>query len=196
VLIPRPETEVLVDQVIRWLKQQNGTQRVLDLGTGSGAIALSLVRETDAQVIATDVSDDALVVARCNAERLSLAARVEFRSGSLWQPLADAEQFDAIVSNPPYVADHERESLQPEVREWEPAQALYAGANGLDIVELVVEGAAQRLRAGGLLALELGAQQAAAVRTRIEQDARYTNVQMHKDLTGRERVVVAETHNG
>ncbi|MEX2285335.1 MAG: peptide chain release factor N(5)-glutamine methyltransferase [Gemmatimonadota bacterium] len=196
VLIPRPETEVLVDQVIRWLQQQSGPQRVLDLGTGSGAIALSLVRETDAQVTATDVSDQALAVARGNAERLSLSPRVEFRSGSLWQPIADAERFDAIVSNPPYVADHERESLQPEVRDWEPAQALFAGANGLDIIELVIDGAAQRLRAGGLLALELGVQQAASVRTRIEQDVRYTNVQIHKDLSGRERVVVAETHKG
>ncbi len=193
VLIPRPETEVLVDHVIRWLKQQDGSQLVLDIGTGSGAIALSLAQETDAMIVASDASDDALAVARSNATRLGLSHRVEFRSGSLWQPFDDAQGFDVIVSNPPYVATDERESLQPEVRDWEPAEALFAGAQGLDLIECLIAGAPQRLRAGGLLALEVGSQQAATVSGWLEQDGRYTSIQNHKDLAGRERIVLAET---
>ena len=196
VLIPRPETEGLVDHVLRWLKSQEQPQTILDLGTGSGAIALSVVKESDAAAVATDVSDDALAVARSNAVTLGLDQRIDFRAGDLWRPLSAGEIFDAVVSNPPYVADAEGATLQPEVRDWEPARALYAGARGLDLIEAIVAGAPERIRAGGLLALEIGADQASAVRALLEQDTRYLNVQIHKDLAGRERVVLAETPKG
>jgi release factor glutamine methyltransferase len=196
VLIPRPETEVLVDYVLRWLKTQEPAQTVLDLGTGSGAIALSVVKESSAAVVATDASEDALAVAQHNARRLGLEDRIDFRAGDLWQPLSAGDQYDAIVSNPPYVADSDRTTLPPEVRDWEPARALYAGAGGLDLIEAIVTGAAPRMRIGGLLALEIGADQASAVRAVLEHDSRYTNVRIHKDLAGRERVVLAETRKG
>ena len=196
VLIPRPETEVLVDHVLRWLKTQNQARTILDLGTGSGAIALSVVKETDLAAVATDVSEAALAVARSNAVTLGLDQRIDFRTGDLWRALSVGECFDAIVSNPPYVADADRTTLQPEVADWEPPGALYAGPRGLDVIEAIVGGAADRMRAGGLLALEIGADQASAVRALLEQDTRYLNVQIHKDLAGRERVVLAETRKG
>lgn len=195
VLIPRPETEILVDHVLRWLAQQSGPACVLDLGTGSGAIALSLAQEAAVQVLATDASADALDVARQNAERLALTHCVEFRLGALWQPLAAGEQFDAIVANPPYVADTERAALMPEVRDWEPALALFGGADGLDVLRAIVQGAAARLRPGGLLALEVGAVQSDAVRGLLAVNDQYRNIRIQRDLAGRERVVLAESPN-
>ena len=196
VLIPRPETEVLVDHVLRWLKTQDQPRTILDLGTGSGAIALSVVKESDVTAVATDVSEEALAVARSNAVTLGLDQRIDFRAGDLWRALSVGERFDAIVSNPPYVADADSATLQPEVGDWEPPRALYAGPRGLDMIEAIVGGAADRTREGGLLALEIGADQASAVRALLEQDTRYLNVQIHKDLAGRERVVLAETRKG
>jgi release factor glutamine methyltransferase len=194
VLIPRPETEVLVGEVLAWVKSRPGSElRALDLGTGSGAIALSLAGEGALHVVATDISADALDLARSNAERLDLQGRVEFRLGSLWQPIGSDEQFDIIASNPPYVGESERDSLAPEVREWEPAVALFSEADGLGVLRQIVAQAASYLRPGGLLALEIGASQAAQTTELIGADERYCSTRVLRDLAGRERVLLAET---
>jgi release factor glutamine methyltransferase len=142
VLIPRPETELLAGAVLDWSKAHDRWGAVLDVGTGSGAIALSLAGEGEyGRVVASDASPDALAVARGNAVRLDLAHRLEFREGSLFDVVREGERFDVIVSNPPYVSESERASLAADVAEHEPAAALFAGANGLAVIERIVEGA-------------------------------------------------------
>lgn len=190
VLIPRPETELLVDQVLRWA-QEHGARRALDIGTGSGAIALSLARESALSVVATDLSPDALAVAQANAERLGLLGQVEFRQGAVWQPVA-GERFDVVVSNPPYIAESERAQLAPEVRDWEPSGALFSGHAGMGVIENIAQGAAAHLAAGGLLALEIGAAQALEVVQLIDQTNEFAAPVVVRDLAGRDRIVLAE----
>jgi release factor glutamine methyltransferase len=190
VLIPRPETEILAGEVLSWAAGR--PLAVLDVGTGSGAIALSLAREGGfSRIVATDASTDALDVARANAERLGLAGRVEFRSGATFAPVGEDERFDVIVSNPPYVAESDRDSLAPEVREWEPAAALFAGDDGMAVLDALIRGAPQRLAGGGLLALEVGAGQADAVCARAAACG-FQRVRVVHDLAGHARVVLAE----
>jgi release factor glutamine methyltransferase len=172
VLVPRPETELLVEAA---LELPHGA-RVVDVGTGSGAVALALKHERpDLDVTATDVSGDALAVARSNAERLELD--VAFVQQDLYEG-----EFDAVVSNPPYVADGDE--LPPEVRRHEPAGALFAGADGLSVVRRLVD------RRPPFLALEVGAGQAPEV---VRLARGYANVHTLRDLAGIERVVVART---
>ena len=190
VLIPRPETEVLVGAVLEWAEGRSGLV-ALDIGTGSGAIALSLLKEGPfARVVATDVSPEALAVTRENAARTGLAGGLETREGALWAPVGDGERFDVIVSNPPYVAEADRGTLQPEVADHEPAAALFAGADGLGVLRGIVEGAWSRLETGGLLAVEVGLGQAREVAGWLEA-ARFGAPRIVEDLTGRERVVLA-----
>jgi release factor glutamine methyltransferase len=195
VLIPRPETEVLVDQVLAWLRE-NGGEAVLDLGTGSGAIGISVAHESNVRVIATDVSTEAIAVARRNAERIQVSDRVEFRTGSLLDAVGTSETFAVIAANLPYVAEGERADLAPEVRDWEPASALFAGADGLDLIRSLVAGAWQHLTSPGLLVLEVGATQAAAVVSLLEAGGHYVNARVVRDLAGRERIVRAEVPSG
>ena len=192
VLIPRPETEILLDEVLEWAGVHAGTQaRGLDLGTGSGAIALSLVLEGPFElVVATDSSQAALEVARRNAEVAGLSEKLDFRLGSYFEPVPEAELFELVVSNPPYVAEGERASLEPEVREWEPCGALFAGPDGLAALRVIVAGAGMRLRPGGLLALEVGLGQSGRVVAMLEDTGEYVDVCVRRDLTGRERVVL------
>lgn len=195
VLIPRPETEQLVGAVLRRVEGRTGLT-ALDLGTGSGAIALSLAAEAgDAfvRIVATDVSAGAIEVAQANADRLGLAGRVEFRVGDLWSPLAD-ERFDVIVSNPPYVAESEAETLAPEVLEWEPGEALFAGAAGTDILFALGAEASARLEEGGLLALEVGPGQAALMARRLSESG-FRDCRVEADLAGRDRIVIATRDN-
>jgi release factor glutamine methyltransferase len=194
VLIPRPETEVLVGEVLRWAREAPVAVAgaALDLGTGTGAIALSLAREGRfRRVLATDISPDALDVARSNAERNALAGAVEFAQGDLWQAVPAGEKFCVIVSNPPYIAEAERADLAPEVVDFEPAEALFAPAAGLGIIERIVAGAARHLVAGGLLALEIGATQGAAVAARLAAEAGFEGVRIVADLSGRPRIAMA-----
>ena len=123
VLIPRPETELLVDQVLAWLREHPGSGDVVDIGTGSGAIAISVASEAGVRVVGTDVSPEALEVARRNAERAQVSDRVEFRVGSLLDALSDGARFSVLAANLPYIGEAERGSLAPEVRDWEPAGA-------------------------------------------------------------------------
>jgi release factor glutamine methyltransferase len=182
VLVPRPETELLVEIGIELLSP---SARVVDVGTGSGAVALALAHERpDLAVLATDVSADALDVARANAARLGLDEAVTFAEGDL---LAGAGPVDAVLSNPPYVAERERASLAPEITRHEPAGALFAGEDGLDVIRRLVPAAAQ---AGArLLAIELGEGQAPAV-AQLMHRAGFVSVHARRDLAGIERVVV------
>lgn len=191
VLIPRPETEVLVQEVLDWALA--GAESVWDMGTGAGAVALSLAAEgTWTRVVATDVSPEALSVAADNAERYDLGGHVEFREGSLFEPLEEGERFDVIVSNPPYIAEGEKGELQPEVRDWEPPEALFAGEDGLDVIRELVAGAPKHLLSGGLLALECGLGQAEGIAADVQATGAFGAVRIRADLTGRPRFVTAE----
>jgi release factor glutamine methyltransferase len=193
VLIPRPETEVLVEEVLRWARIQGREDlSAVDLGTGSGAIALSLATEGPFSiVVATDSSEDALAVAVANTRAVGLDARVQLRHGSLFEALGPGEAFDVVVSNPPYVADSEAGELDPEVGVWEPGGALFGGADGTTVLTEIVAGAGPHLRAGGLLALEVGSTQAPLVLAAIEATGGYEDACVRRDLTGRDRVILA-----
>jgi release factor glutamine methyltransferase len=208
VLIPRPETEVLVGEVLDWARgagggttaargtAAGGDLSALDVGTGSGAIALSLLREGPfGRVVATDVSADALEVAASNAAALGLAARLELRAGSVWSAVGEVERFHVIVANPPYVRESERATLMPEVRDHEPGGALFSGPDGLEVVREIVAGARAHLRPGGLLALEVGAGQASTVAGLVSA-AGLESPRVVVDLAGRERVVLAVRDRG
>jgi release factor glutamine methyltransferase len=191
VLIPRPETEVLVETVLEWSSGREALDG-LDLGTGSGCIALALLSEGPFRsMVATDASADALALAGVNARAAGVADRIELREGPLWETTAKGETFDVVVSNPPYVADAESAGLEPEVRDWEPASALFAGPRGLEVLEAVVDGAAARLRPGGLLALEVGAGQTEAVAERIRGSGLFGAPAVRRDLAKRPRIVTA-----
>ena len=194
VLIPRPETESLVEEVLGWARARGGDDATLlglDVGTGSGAIALSLLAEGPfARFVGVDVSPDAIDVAGRNAEALGLQNRFEPRIGGAFTALATGERFDAIVSNPPYVAEAQRADLAPEIVDWEPGVALFGGADGLEVIREIARGASARLRPGGLLAVEVGLGQAGAVASLVEENG-LVDVRVRKDLAGRPRVVLA-----
>jgi release factor glutamine methyltransferase len=192
VLIPRPETERLVDVVLDALRETPGGI-VVDVGTGSGAIALALASEGRAdRVIATDVSLDALEVARANVARCAslIRAPVELRAGSLLGAVPE-RPLRAVVSNPPYISWDERDALPPSVRDWEPAVALFSDADGMAITARLVREAGAALEDGGLLALEVDVRRASVVAEQVARHSAYDQVQVVLDLTGRERFVVA-----
>ncbi len=194
VLIPRPETEMLVQEVLDWASAAGRSLGyVWDVGTGTGAVALSLAVEgVCTGVVATDSSPDALSVAAENAERYDVNGLVELRAGSLFESLEEGERFDIIVSNPPYIAEGERGELEPEVRDWEPSEALFAGEDGLDFIRQLVAGAPDRLVAGGLLALECALGQAERITTLLNATEAFAGVRIRPDLTGRPRFVIAQ----
>ncbi|HET9197204.1 MAG TPA: peptide chain release factor N(5)-glutamine methyltransferase [Solirubrobacterales bacterium] len=187
VLVPRPETELLVE-----LALQAQPQRVLDVGTGSGAIALAVADELPAcAVTATDTSPGALEVARANAERLGLADRVRLVEGTLPR---DGARYDLVLANLPYVAERDWASLQPEVTEWEPREALLAGADGLDAYRAFVPECAGHLRRypeqmTGALAVEVGEGQAEAVEG-LMRESGFEGTETRRDLAGIERIVI------
>lgn len=191
VLIPRPETERLVQEVLDWTAGRDNLVAV-DVGTGSGAIALALATEGPfARVVATDVQAGALAAARENHALAAPAAPVEFRHGDLLAPVR-GESFDVVVSNPPYVGDEEAAALDPEVRDWEPRTALFAGVGGMDVIHRLVPQAAEVLKPGGLLAMEIGAAQGRAVCRVIEATNAFGAPRVRPDLAGRDRIVLAE----
>lgn len=193
VLIPRPETELVAGIAIEFAAACGPTRAVADLGTGSGAIGLSLAYELPRQgteVWITDVSADALDVARANLAGIGpAAANVRVAHGSWFDALPVDVDFDVIVSNPPYVAVGSCD-LDTDVGEWEPSSALFAGDEGLDDIRVLASGAADRLRPGGSLVLEIGADQGRAV-AEILADAGLVGIEIRPDLTGRDRVAVA-----
>lgn len=189
VLIPRPETEVLVDVALELLPEGG---RVLDLCCGSGAVALSLAQEAAAaEVVAADVSAAALEVAKANGQRCGLAERVEWHCGDLFAPLHGTELFDLVAANPPYVCSSDLAQLAPEVRDYEPHLALDGGEDGLAYYRRIAQEAADFIRPGGYLLLEVGDGQSAAVEDLLARSVRLTEVQIRLDLNQIPRVVVA-----
>ncbi len=189
VLIPRPETELLVESALARLPQTLPL-RIADVGTGSGAIAIAIAFHLPhAEVTAIDISAAALALARRNAETNRVAARVHFLEGDLFHALPPGTKpFDAVLSNPPYIPDSDRASLHPQVRDFEPANALFAGPDGLSLYERLIPQALQHLAPGGLLALELGAGQRDALANLLHG---WNAVQFLNDLQGIPRVVLA-----
>lgn len=195
VLIPRPETEQLVETILA--TETRDSQRLLELGTGSGVIATSLaVQQSEWQIVATDISENALAVARMNAETHACAAQIEFLPGDLFEPVEAINmngntQFDWIVCNPPYIKNTERDTLSPDVRDYEPEVALFAGDDGLDVIRRLVAEAPKYLAPDGKLILEIGATQADAVRTLFNAESAYTTYELFKDYAEKERIVLA-----
>ena len=195
-LIPRPETELLVDAALTWLRAhpEAGSRdlRVLDLCTGSGAIATVLAHaHGPCTVVATDISADALDVARANAARHGVGGRIDWRQGDLWSVVDPAERFDLIVSNPPYIDPSELSELEPEVRDHEPHLALFAGDGGLALVSAIVERAWTLLSSPGALAIEIGASQGARALDRMDR-LPYHSVMVKQDASGRDRLLWGE----
>jgi release factor glutamine methyltransferase len=194
VLIPRPDTETLVEAVLARRPEREAELSVLDLGTGSGALALALASERPhARVVASDVSVAALAVARKNAEALGLGERVAFRAGDGFAPVA-GERFDVVVSNPPYVPEAEAAGLAPELRH-EPRLALFQEGDGAALLRRIAAEAPAYLAPGGLLALELAPAQASDV-TQCLARAGFDAVREHRDLAGRVRAVSAVRAGG
>lgn len=188
VLSPRPETEVLVEAALR---RMGAAGRLLDVGTGSGAVAVALLAERPGWTgLAVDVSEEALDVARSNAARHGVAGRLELRPGDLFDG-AGAGRFDAVVSNPPYVPAGEIGRLEPEAGQYEPRAALDGGEDGLAVLRRIAGQAAARVIPGGFVAVEFGLGQGAAVRAAFEAAGGYASVELVADLAGRDRVAVA-----
>lgn len=189
VLIPRQETELLVDEVLA----REATGLAIDIGTGSGAIALSLASEGKFdRVIGTDISRGAVDVARANGERIAreLHAPVEWREGSLLAPVR-GERARVLVSNPPYISFDEAPALPDSVRNWEPPLALFSAQGGMAITALLIRGAPDVLVVGGLLVMELDSRRASLAAELALADGRYRDVAVRLDLAGRERFLIA-----
>ena len=190
VLVPRPETEQLVEKVIE-LAPLFRKPRIVDVGTGSGAIAIALAHEwPKAAVTAIDISEPALTVARDNAARAGFADRIRFLRGDLLSPVI-GEQFEFVVSNPPYVSIADRAFLAVEVRDHEPDVALFAGEDGLDIYRRLIPAAVSALSPGGYIALEIGHGQQSDIH-RLLANAGFKNIQFASDLQGIPRVAIAQ----
>jgi len=195
VLIPRPETELLIDLAVEAVKSYgvNPKSHWVDLGTGSGAIAIGLACAlTNARVYAVDCSSEALAVARLNAENLGFGSRVNFYQGLWWEPLAFLKgQVSGMVSNPPYIPSSTVLTLQPEVFKHEPHLALDGGFDGLDCIRHLVETAPDYLESGGVWLVEMMAGQAEAVADMLESHGSYGKVQIFSDLAGVDRFALA-----
>ena len=190
VLIPRPETEHLVEKALE-LAGRFTHPRIVDVGTGSGAIAVALAHKlSDAEITATDLSQAALTIARDNARRNRLDGRIRFLQGDLLAPIV-GEPFDGVVSNPPYVSTIDRESLSVEVREYEPELALFAGEDGLDVYRGLIPAAYRVLVRGGFIVLEIGYGQAEGIENLLEANG-FRSIEFTSDLQGIPRVASAQ----
>jgi release factor glutamine methyltransferase len=191
VLIPRPETELIVEAALERFPDRHASLEAADVCTGSGCLAVALAHERpSARIVAADVSADALRTARRNADRHRVADRVQFVQADLLDGTGNTA-VDLIVSNPPYVPDGDRATLQPEVRDHEPPIALFAGDDGLAIIRRLVDQSTGRLKTGGLLIFEFGVGHADAVRELISQSPGLTMLDVKQDLQGIPRTAVA-----
>jgi release factor glutamine methyltransferase len=194
VLIPRPETEFIVEAALAIVQDRNTLVRIIDLCTGSGCIAVSLAKElTAARVIATDVSEKALAVARENTRRHGVSEHIRFLLGDLFEPLEELDirgQMDIIVSNPPYVQAGVLSTLQPEVRDYEPEIALISGPEGTEMAKRIIQRAPEYLKKNGALIMEMGLGQAKALTRMVEATGAYGYSELLKDLAGIERVLI------
>jgi release factor glutamine methyltransferase len=195
VLIPRPETEFIIEAALAIVRDRNTPVRIIDLCTGSGCIAVSLAKElTAARVIATDASEKALALARENTRGHGVSERIRFLPGDLFEPLEELDirgQIDIIVSNPPYVRAGDLPMLQPEVRDYEPEMALIAGPEGTELAMKIIQRAPAYLKKNGALIMEMGMGQAEALTRMVEATGAYAKPAVLKDLAGIERVLVA-----
>jgi len=192
VLIPRPDTECLVEEAVAWLRAHPTATLVADVGTGSGAIAIALAKELPTlTVYAGDVAEVPLRVAADNAKKNEVGERVTVVRADLLAPLAEAagRRFDVLVSNPPYIALHELATLEPHVRDWEPREALLGGADGLDVVRALVAQLATGLALGGAAFIEVGSGQGEAAKALFAPS--FDEVRIRKDYAGLDRVIVA-----
>ena len=191
VLIPRPDTEIIVEEALNLCRKMDSSEiKILDIGTGSGAIAIALASEiTGAKVVATDISPPALNLAQKNAAALGLKEKIDFRQGDLFEPLDDI--FDIIVCNPPYIAADEYEKLPAGIKDYEPREALLAGKSGLEFYEKLIYQAAGFLKKNGWLLLEIGAKQEAGVRGIMEAAGFYDSIEMRRDYAELPRVMKA-----
>lgn len=190
VLIPRPDTELLVEKIIELADNRKG-MRILDIGTGSGAITISLAYYLKtAQVETVDISSDATAVARGNAEKNGVSERVTFLNGDVFEPVAEGTLYDVIVSNPPYIPSDDIDDLQIEVAVHEPRLALDGGLDGYDFYRRIIEEAPAYLNEEGILAFETGHDQARTIAELMERNGSYERLSIHKDLNGIERVVI------
>jgi release factor glutamine methyltransferase len=194
VLIPRPDTETLVVELLDVAKPLSAP-RILDVGTGSGCIAIAAaVNHPTAQITATDANDAALAVARENARQHRVVERIAFRSGDVFAPVEQDEPFDIVVSNPPYIAEHEKETLQNDVRKYEPHEALISGPSGLEVLFRLIDEAPRHLAPAGTLMLEISPEQSKAVAGRMDSSGRFEDIRVVKDLPGLARVVRGRLH--
>ena len=195
VFIPRPETEFLVEKALERAPLgpgPGGALRVLDIGTGCGCIAVSVASEVErASVVATDCDPGAVGLCEANAARAGVGERVTVLAGDIYGALGEADEFDLIISNPPYIPSGERESLPPEVKDYEPETALFAGPEGLDVIRRIIEGAPGHLAPGGFLVLEVDETHAHVV-AGILSAAGWSEVEVFDDLASKPRVVRAE----
>jgi release factor glutamine methyltransferase len=195
-LIPRPETELLVERAVGFLRKRTGPSYVLDLCTGSGCIAAAIAKNCkECSVIATDICDKALAVAAGNIESLKLTEKIKLLLGDLFGPIVeglDQTKFDLIVSNPPYISDAEFEKLDKNVKEYEPRGALYGGTDGLDIYRRIISDVGDFLKPDGALMLEIGFAQGQSVRSLLEATGLFGNIRIEKDLSKNDRVVIAQ----
>jgi release factor glutamine methyltransferase len=194
-MIPRPETELLVQRAVEFLRTRPGRQLVCDLCTGCGCIAVAIARNFgDCEIVATDISATALTVAVRNTARYQVADRIRLLQGDLFEPLVpylDAERFDVIVCNPPYVSAGEYEMLDRNVKSYEPKLALFGGDDGLDAYRRIGERVEQFLKPDGALMLEVGYSQGPAVKGLLEQTGAFKQIEIEKDYNKIERLVIA-----
>ncbi|HSA06664.1 MAG TPA: peptide chain release factor N(5)-glutamine methyltransferase [Candidatus Gastranaerophilales bacterium] len=188
VLIPRPETEILVETV---LKYADKASKIIDIGSGSGCIAIMLAKNADFIVTASDISEKALETAAFNANKLGIKERIKFIRSDLFKNIEEEEKFDVIVSNPPYISPEEKENLQPEVVLHEPHTALFAeDKEGVSFYEKLAQQAVSRLNPGGFIAVEVGFSQADKVKD-IFMKNRFKDISLIQDFSGIQRVVIA-----
>jgi len=194
-MIPRPETELLVERAIEFLRRRTSRQFVCDLCTGCGCIAVAIAKNfPNADIIATDISDAALNIATQNIEKHQLNDRIKLLCGDLYDPLIpqlDINKFDLIVCNPPYTTAAEFESLDISVKDYGPRIALYAGEDGLDVYRRIIEKVDQFLKPDAALMLEIGYAQGQAVRELLEQTECFNKITIEKDLHSNDRIVTA-----
>jgi release factor glutamine methyltransferase len=192
-MIPRPETELLVQRAIEYLRTRSGVQYVCDLCTGSGCIAVAIAKNfPDARITATDISAAALEVAARNVEKHRLTERVRLLRGDLFEPVIqqlDVSQFDLIVCNPPYVSTAEYENLDKNIKDYEPESALLAGEDGMDVYRRIIEKVDEFLKPGAALMLEIGYAQGPAVTELLEQTGAFAEIKIEKDIHDNDRVV-------
>lgn len=194
-LIPRPETELLVERAIEFLRTRTGPQHVCDLCTGSGCIAVSIAKNfPEASIIATDICDKALSIAAENVAKYNLGEKIRLLHGDLFKPIIDqldGKEFDLIVCNPPYISLPEYENLEPKVKNHEPRLALEAGPEGLDIYRRIAAEVGSHLKKDGLLLLEIGWLQGKAVKQLLNDTNIFCEIKIEKDLSDNDRIVSA-----